>query len=96
MFGELITMVLLKELPDDKIIISSEHTFQSGAYKSKESKICNIGVLRIPKGCSILKSIRHSVWSSTQKGNSKLNKVYLESLGKYPIYKHFFQKAIIM
>jgi len=50
-------MVLLKELPDDKIIISSEHTFQSGAYKSKESKICNIGVLRIPKGCSILKSI---------------------------------------
>ena len=50
-------LVLLKELPDDKIIISSEHTFQSGAYKSKESKICNIGVLRMPKGCSILKSI---------------------------------------
>ena len=50
-------MVLLKSLPDDNIIISSEHTFQSGAYKSKESKICNIGVLRMPKGCSILKSI---------------------------------------
>jgi len=50
-------MVLLKSLPDDNIIISSEHTFQSGAYKSKESKICNIGVLRMPKDCSILKSI---------------------------------------
>ena len=50
-------MILLKQLPDDEIIISSEHTFQSGAYKSKESKICNIGVLRMPLGCPILKSI---------------------------------------
>ena len=50
-------MVLLKSLPDDNIIISSEHTFQSGAYKSKESKICNIGVLRMPLSCPILKSI---------------------------------------
>ena len=50
-------MILLKPLPEDQIIISSEHTFQSGGYKSKESKICNIGVLRMPKGCPVLKAI---------------------------------------
>ena len=50
-------MVLLKKLPEDKIIISSEHTFQSGAFKSKDPQICNIGVLRMPKGCEILKTV---------------------------------------
>ena len=50
-------MVLLKKLPDDNIIISSEHTFQSGAFKSIDTKICNIGVLRMPKGSEILKKI---------------------------------------
>eukprot|EP00340_Litonotus_pictus_P007203 CAMPEP_0170525720 /NCGR_PEP_ID=MMETSP0209-20121228/11158_1 /TAXON_ID=665100 ORGANISM="Litonotus pictus, Strain P1" /NCGR_SAMPLE_ID=MMETSP0209 /ASSEMBLY_ACC=CAM_ASM_000301 /LENGTH=594 /DNA_ID=CAMNT_0010815109 /DNA_START=236 /DNA_END=2020 /DNA_ORIENTATION=- len=38
---------------------------------------------------NILKSIKFSVWSSTQKGNSKLNKIYKDCLGKYPIYLFF-------
>lgn len=38
---------------------------------------------------NILKSIKYSVWSSTQKGNAKLNKIYKDSLNKYPVYLFF-------
>lgn len=38
---------------------------------------------------NVIKSIRYSLWSSTQKGNSKLNKVYKDSINKYPIYLFF-------
>ena len=50
-------MVLLKRLPKDDIIISSEHTFQSGAFKSKLTYIHNIGVLRFPKGDQLLENL---------------------------------------
>ncbi len=50
-------MVLLNRLPNDPIIISSEHTFQSGAYKSKNKSKPNIGVLRFGKDNEILKDI---------------------------------------
>ena len=39
-------MFLLDRLPNTDNIISSEHTFQSGAYKSKETFVPNIGVLK--------------------------------------------------
>lgn len=42
-------MFLLKRLPNDEIIISSEHTQQLGAYKSKLPYVANIGVLRFKK-----------------------------------------------
>tara|TARA_R110000822_G_scaffold94231_1_gene216219 strand:- start:255 stop:1724 length:1470 start_codon:yes stop_codon:yes gene_type:complete len=50
-------MVLLKRLPKDDIIISSEHTMQSGAFKSKLTFIQNIGVLRFPKGDQFLENL---------------------------------------
>tara|TARA_R110002167_G_scaffold155955_3_gene350523 strand:+ start:2190 stop:3659 length:1470 start_codon:yes stop_codon:yes gene_type:complete len=50
-------MFLLKRLPKDDIIISSEHTFQSGAYKSKLTWVANIGVLRFPKGNQFLENL---------------------------------------
>ena len=50
-------MVLLKRLPKDKIIISSEHTFQSGAFKSKLTFVPNIGVLRFPPGDQFLENL---------------------------------------
>lgn len=41
-------MVLLDRLPLNKeCIISSEHSFQSGAYKSKDTKKPNIGILKL-------------------------------------------------
>jgi len=39
-------MFLLDRVPTTDIIISSEHTFQSGAYKSHQPQVSNIGVLR--------------------------------------------------
>lgn len=38
---------------------------------------------------NIHKSIKYQIWSSTSKGNTKLNKIYRESEGKYPIYLLF-------
>jgi hypothetical protein len=50
-------MVLLKKLPKDEIIISSEHTMQSGSFKSKLTFIQNIGVLRFEKGDQFLENL---------------------------------------
>ena len=50
-------MFLLRRLPNDKIIISSERTFQSGAFKSKLDYVSNIGVLRFPKGDQLLENL---------------------------------------
>tara|TARA_R110000765_G_scaffold81978_1_gene160113 strand:- start:567 stop:1190 length:624 start_codon:yes stop_codon:yes gene_type:complete len=41
-------LVLVRRLPNDSIIISSEHSFQSGAFKSVKSFTPNIGLLRFP------------------------------------------------
>ena len=54
-------MVLLKELPNDKIIISSEKTFVTGAYKSKLRFKPNIGVLRFEKGNEFLKEVLEKI-----------------------------------
>ena len=42
-------MFLLDNIGHEDTIISSEHTFQSGAYKSKLSYVPNIGLLRLNK-----------------------------------------------
>jgi len=54
-------LVLLKELPNDKIIISSEKTFIKGAYKSKLRFKPNIGVLRFEKGNEFLKEVLEKI-----------------------------------
>ncbi len=50
-------MVLLRRLPNDEIIISSEHTMQNGAFKSHLTFIQNIGVLRFPQGDQLLENL---------------------------------------
>mgnify|MGYP003672719107 CR=1 FL=1 len=50
-------MFLLRRLPQDKIIVSSEHTFRSGAFKSKLDYVPNIGVLRFTKGHQLLDAV---------------------------------------
>ena len=50
-------MFLLRRLPQDNIIVSSEHTFRSGAFKSKLDYVPNIGVLRFPKGHQLLDAV---------------------------------------
>jgi len=50
-------LILLKRLPNQDIIISSEHTFQSGAFKSKSTKTPNIGCLKFFKENSLIKKV---------------------------------------
>lgn len=50
-------LILLKRLPNKDIIISSEHTFQSGAYKSKLTKTPNIGCLKFFKENALIKKV---------------------------------------
>ena len=50
-------MFLLKRLPQDKQIISSEFTHQSGAFKSDLFYKCNIGCLRFEKYSPILEYV---------------------------------------
>jgi len=48
-------LVLLKEIPNDDIIISSEHSFVKGAFKSKLPFKPNIGLLKFPPKNIVLK-----------------------------------------
>ena len=50
-------MVLLKRLPQNKIIISSENTFLKGAFKSHLPFVPNIGILRFEKGDQFLENL---------------------------------------
>ena len=64
-------MYLLKRIPKDKIIISSERTQQSGAYKNQLKEIANIGVLKFPRKDPFLKFIIDKIEKS--KSKSKKN-----------------------
>ena len=50
-------MMLINDIPDDEIIISSEYTNQAGALKCKELFRANIGLMRFPKGSAFLKEL---------------------------------------
>jgi len=57
-------MVLLKRLPPDEIIISSEHTFVKGAFKSTLPFVPNIGVLKFNKGDQFLENLIFKIENS--------------------------------
>ncbi len=59
-------MVLLDQLPYDKILISSEYTMKSGAFKSKLPYVCNIGALRFSRHDKILKRIIKKIEDKTK------------------------------
>jgi len=58
-------MYLFKRLPHDDIIISSEHTLQSGAFKSKGHLKPNIGVLRFPPNNVFVKAVVEKIEINT-------------------------------
>ena len=60
-------MFLLKRLPKDEIIISSEHTILEGAFKSKLFYKPNIGVLRFTKDHPLLKETIQKIQLSCKK-----------------------------
>jgi len=60
-------MFLLKKLPKDKIIISSENTFKAGAFKSALPYVPNIGVLKFPVGDQFLENLIFKIENSKKK-----------------------------
>ena len=66
-------MFLLRKLPPYEYIISSERTAQSGYYKREIQYIPNIGVLKFPPGCSLLKHVIEKIENSRIK-TDKCNK----------------------
>ena len=56
---------LFKRLPHDDIIISSEHTLKSGAFKSKGDLKPNIGVLRFPPNNVFVKAVVEKIQLTT-------------------------------
>ena len=50
-------MFLLRRLPSEEYIISSERTAQKGAFKRQIEEIPNIGVLKFPPKCSLLEFV---------------------------------------
>lgn len=69
-------MVLLEHLPYDKILISSEYTMKSGAFKSKLPYVCNIGALRFQKHDKILKRIIKKIEDKT-KGSTFCDNMFI-------------------
>ena len=59
-------MFLLKRLPHDDIIISSERTLQSGGRKSKELYRANIGVLRFPPNNKFIEAVIEKLFKKTK------------------------------
>lgn len=66
-------MFLLKKLPEDEIIISTERTNQSGAFKNKIIEIANIGVLRFNKNDKLLEYVLNKIENNKSK-STKIQK----------------------
>ena len=86
-------MFLLRRLPQiPSTIISSEHTFQSGAYKSKEALVPNIGVMRFKQGDLLLGKIILFIEKRLAKGmkpifcdNMKVFRKIIKESDGYPV-----------
>ena len=50
-------MILLDQLPNQEFIITTEHTFQAGAFRSKLLYKPNIGILKFAKGNKLLEEV---------------------------------------
>jgi len=68
-------MFLVKRLPHDKIIISSEHSLQSGAFKSKSNLKPNIGVLRFPPNNPFVKAVVKKLMPTTKEDEKSAKSV---------------------
>lgn len=93
-------MVLLDRLPlSNECIISSENTFQSGAFKSKSNKKANIGVLKFNKhNNDIMKTMvkkytdyhNYNFTDLMVKFQKTLNTTKYQNLNKYVLEPHVF------
>lgn len=82
-------MFLLKKIPPQEYIISSERTAQKGAFKRQIEEIPNIGVMKFPPKCSLLEFVIKKIEKSRSK-SKKCQKnmfVYQDAILKtYPTW----------
>ena len=84
-------MILLQRIFDDDIIISSEYTMKSGAYKSHRDNVANIGVLKFKKkNNEFLKKVIDKIYDSKRKAefcdNMRLFQRQIKDSGEYDNY----------
>lgn len=87
-------MICLKRFDtDDKYIISSEHTMQSGAYKSKLPYVSNIGILKAPIGSLMFKNL-YEKCSKYQTKNKNIDKLKYMKIFRNYVNKYGFNEYI--
>jgi len=83
-------MYLLKKIPPDNYIISSERTAQKGAFKRTIPEIPNIGILKFPANCSLLDYVIKKIENRKKKSGGKIiknMKVFQDAiLSNYPTW----------
>ena len=85
-------MVLLKRLPPDEIIISSEETFKKGAFKSTLSFVPNIGVLKFKKGDQFLENLIFKIENSKKVAEYLDNMIVFRKMLKNHEYFEYVSK----
>lgn len=90
-------MIILEHIPaGEEIIISSEATLQSGAYKSKRFSCANIGVLRFERGDELLEEVIKRVENKKQRSVRTDNmKVFQRTICDSYIYDQFVLDPLI-
>ena len=84
-------MYLLRELPQNDIIISTERTNQSGAYKNSIKEIANIGVLRFPIDDPLLQHVVSKIETSKSKSEKIQKNMFLfqKAIHKNPTFAEY-------
>ncbi len=70
-------MFLLRRLPSEEYIISSERTAQKGAFKRQIEEIPNIGVLKFPPKCSLLEFVIKKIEKSRSKSKKCTKNMFI-------------------
>ena len=85
---------LLKRLPNDDILINTEYTNQSGAFKSNDIMRPTNNLMRFPKNDELISSLVDLINSKEIKSNNKNNTVllvpYIQLLKKNTDYQQFY------
>ena len=89
-------MFLLRKIPDDKIIISSQHCNKTGAYKKENTnKTANIGLLKVDKGDILLsKTITKCLKSKAKLGDLSYMNFFIEMIKKLDYEKYVVEPDV--
>lgn len=92
---------LLKRLPDDDILINTEYTNQSGAFKSNDIMRPTNNLMRFPKNDPLMNALVKLINSKEIKSNNKNNTVllipYIQLLKKkYIDYKQYYLQPEVL